>query len=559
MKKLLCALLALTLVFGMSISASALEGIEPFEGDPIHLTFGFDGTGYEPDSTTWPKEIFNAIKTKLNVDLEFVSIGDSQQYQVMLAGGDLPDMIKVLKEYLTQCIDGGLIIPMDDYLEYAPHLKELSPLREAVMRNFNSDGTGKWYVWTPQVGPATKDPYEWNGYTVRWDWYKELGAPAITDQDSFIDYIKTAVEAHPTTEDGKKVWGYGLWNDLWAYYIPGAVYNGGWTNINEQYHINYVDSRVVNAFYEDDGPIWPQIEFCYKLNQLGLFDPDSFTMTGDDYTAKVSEEQYAAIACQWYDGLYSVKRLEDPETLAGYVVLPVEGLGYWSHSIEYVGWNFFYGISANCADPVAAIKVYDWMNTEEGCRWMMTGDQGRIWDYDADGKAYILPEAQENRNTMTSDEWSVWGGALWDGIPGISKGAVLSDGYMGSLWYERDAIIANLRPIDKDYAAFYGKETPYDVIEELINEGKATDQSKYMRALVGLLGTPPTEIIRIDNNCTEIFKRTLPDLVLAADDDTFASVKAGLLQELEDAGVQESMDWWYGQAAEGRAFVEANS
>lgn len=558
MKKTVSILLALTLALGFALSASAdLNKVPPFEGEPITITWGFDNSATYDDPAKWPTEIFNYIRTHMNVDLKFVNTGDAQQNQVMLAGGELPDILKVDKLNLSQALQAGLIIPMDDYLDLAPNLKKLSPLREAVMRKYNSPD-GKWYFWTPQVGPATKDPYQWNGYTTRWDYYKEMGTPEITGMDSYIDYIKSTVEKHPTTEAGKKVWGYGLWNDLWAYYIPGAAYNGGYTNITEQYHINYVDSRVVNGFIDETGPIWPSIEFCFKLNQLGLFDPDSFTMTGDDYQAKVADEQYVSIACQWYDSLYAIKRQADPNTLAGYVVLPVKGNALWSSSVEYVGWNFYYGITTACQNPEAAMKIFDFVNSEEGARIMLTGDQGRIWDYDAEGKPSVLQTAIDNKANMTTEEWQLWGSTPWNGIPGISGGTTLSDGGLASLWYSRDILIKNLRPLDKDFAAFYGVELPFDVSDKMVAAGEATDQSVYMRGLVGLLGTPPTEIQRIDNNTTEIFKRTLPDLVMAADKAAFDEIKAKLIQELKDAGIEESCTWWFAQADEGRKFIEEN-
>ena len=562
MKKFVSCLLALTLFMSLALTASAdiARTVEPFEGEAPTITWGFNASSrYEPESLTWPSGIFEAVRKSMNVDLQFVNNGDAQQVQVMLAGGDLPDITAVDKLHLSQVLQAGLMVAMDDYLEYAPNLVSLSPIREAVMREYNSMGDGKWYFWTPQVGPAVKDPRQWNGYTTRWDYYKEMGTPEITGMDGYIDYIQAAVEAYPQTADGKKVWGYGLWNDLWAYYIPGSVYNGGYTNITEQYHLNYVDSSVVNAFVDDNGPIWPSIEFCFKLNQLGLFDPDSFTMTGDDYRAKVADEQYISIACQWYDSLYDVKKLEDPDTLAGYVVLPVEGNALWSGSIEYVGWNFYYGITTSCADPIIAMRLFDFFNSPEGARLMFSGEQGSMWDYDENGNPSILPDVVEKRNTMTNDEWDLFGGNIWDGAIGIAAGTVLEDGGIARLFYSRDMLKQTLRGLDKDFAAFYGVELPHDVSDTMVAEGKATDQSVYMRALVGLLGTPPTEITRVDNNVTEIFKRTLPDLVLAADQAAFDAVKADLLKELYDSGIQESMDWWFDQADQGRAFIEANS
>jgi len=560
-KKVFALVLALLLALGAASSALADLGrtVDPFEGDPPTISFGFiNQTRYDADSLRWPAEIFNYIREYMNVDLSFINTGDANQNTVMFAGGDLPDMLMVDKLNLSQVIQAGLMVAMDDFLDGTVHMKSLSPLREAIMREFNSMGDGKWYFWTPQVGPATKDPYQWNGYTVRWDQYKELGAPEIVGMDGYIDYIKMAVESKPTTDGGKKVWGYGVWNDLWAYFIPGSVYNGGYTNITSQYHLNYVDSSVVNGFVDDNGPIWPSIEFCFKLNQLGLFDPDSFTMTGDDYRAKIADEQYVAIACQWYDALYPIKRLEDPESIAGYTVLPVVGNALWSGSIEYAGWNFYYGITTSCADPTVAMRIFDFMNSPEGARIMMTGDQGRIWDYNSDGTPVVLEEAIDNRASMNDDEWGIWGQGVWNGVPGVSGGTMLSDGGLANLWYGRDILIRNMRPLDRDFAAFYGVELPHDVSDQMVKNGEATDQSVYMRALVALLGTPPTEIQRIDNSSTEVFIRNLSTLILAADPGEFENLKAALLDELFAGGIQDSMDWWFEQADIGRAFVEAN-
>lgn len=559
MKRTVSLLLSLMLALALAVPglAADLQKVEPFEGEAPKLSVGFDQQSFDESTGTWPTEHFQKLQEELNIELEFIGFSDKQQLQIALAGNDLPDVMQLTKDYLVQVLEAGMIIPMDDYLDQAPNMVNLSKLREAAMREYCSNGDGKWYFWTPQIGTESPEAYLWNGYTVRWDWYKELGAPEIKNEDDYIAYLKSAVEAHPETENGQKVWGYATYNDLWGWWVPGSFY--GYHNITDAYHLRTKDSELINAYVDLQGPIWEQVEFCFKLNQEGLFDPDSFTMTADDLKAKIANEQYPAIICQWYDSLYDLKRMEDPETLAGYVVLPMEGQGNWSGATFNAGWSFYYGITTNCEDPAVAMKFFDYLNSEEGARFINTGEQGKIWDYNEEGVPVILDQAAENKNTMSADEWAVWGGALWNGMSGLGGHTILSDGGKANLWNDRDMMIKNLRPLDKDFAEFYGVELPYEAEYKHVEEGTSWDKSTAMADLVGLLGTPPTEITRIDNNCREIILRSLPDLVLAEDQTAYEETQQRVLDELDEAGIQESITWWNEAAEPIAAFIEANS
>ena len=548
--------LALALMMTSVALADGLSTVDPVEGERPTLSIGFDQLSESSREDYMKSNIFSYVEDKLNINLEYVSFSNAEQLQIALAGGDLPDIIEVKNDYIDQLLSAGMIIPLDDYLDQMPNMVNLSSLRIASTREYFSNGDGKLYFVKPQVGVETPDAYLWNGYTVRWDWYKELGAPEIKTEDDYIAYLKAAVEAHPETANGQKVWGYATYNDLWGWWVPGSFY--GFHNITDEYHLRSKDSALVNAYLDPEGPIWKQVHFCYKLNQEGLFDPDSFTMTGDDLRAKVENEQYAAIICQWYDSLYSLKRQEDPDTLAGYVVLPAEGQGNWSGSNFKAGWSFYYGITSNCKNPEVAVKFLDWLNTEDAARLILTGVQGVVWDYDENGTPVITEEALKNKNTMSTDEWNVWGGGLWGGLVGIGTNTVLSDGGKANLWNDREMMIASLRPLDKDFCEFYGVEIPYEAEYQKIEAGLSWDKSETMADIGNLLGSTPTEISRIDNNCREIVYRALPDLVLAANQEEYDAVYAQVQADLKDAGIDESMAWWTSAVEPIKEFIAAN-
>lgn len=62
--------------------------------------------------------------------------------------------------------------------------------------------------------------------------------------------------------------------------------------------------------------------------------------------------------------------------------------------------------------------------------------------------------------------------------------------------------------------------------------------------LLSVKATFKIHITRIDSNCIEITENALPGLVQAESDEAFKSAKEALLQQLADAGVEESVEWW---------------
>ena len=72
------------------------------------------------------------------------------------------------------------------------------------MRKYYSNGDGGLYFWTPNLGGEIGSQM-WNGLTIRWDWYKELGYPEVKNEDDFLNVVKQIVDLHPTTENGDKV------------------------------------------------------------------------------------------------------------------------------------------------------------------------------------------------------------------------------------------------------------------------------------------------------------------------------------------------------------------
>lgn len=531
--------------------AESTESTESNELPKVVWGFTVNGSDYDPDK--WPTDVFKdfqeEVRNYAGAEIEFMGWQDNQSFELALAGGDLPDIIMVQKDYCQTLLKSGAVMALDDYLDLAPNLVSASPVRiEALRKYFSKDGDGKLYFITPYSGIESVGSDWWNGLTIRWDYYKELGYPEVKNEDDFLKVVQQAVENHPTTEDGKKVYGVGTFSDgtLWGWWIRGCMY--GYHNITDVYSMDYRDAdntKIVHNFMDLESPVWRDIRYYYKANQMGIFDPDSFTMKGEDLNAKATNGQLVAAICSWYGGdLLGQEREKDPETMAQYMVLPVEGQYNWGNQKTELGWPFYHGVNAKTENIEEIMKIFDYLNTTEAARLCSMGKEGGIWET-VDGKPTVKQEYIDLRMNGTPEEIRQKTNGLW-GICGLAASVECADGAKADLWSDPDIWKLSLSSAQKDYSNHYGVDVPSQAAEKLIAEGKAFDKSQNGIAFdaITLLSPPTQDISRIDTRCLDIMIKAIPQLVLAKDQTEFDSIQAQTLAELEAADVQTSLDWW---------------
>lgn len=171
MKKLLAILLVLALSLGMLPMALADE--------PTVLTIGSIITKRDLDKNV----LIQRIAEKLNAKIEFTYY-DTDQYSVMLTDGTLPDIMLSKYEYLQNVLASGLALNIEPYIdELMPNLR--SPLYANTIKLqqtlFPTEDNGVYFI-CPAVGiwNAKGGDGQYRGYIVRWDYYKEIGAPRST-------------------------------------------------------------------------------------------------------------------------------------------------------------------------------------------------------------------------------------------------------------------------------------------------------------------------------------------------------------------------------------------
>ncbi len=506
---------------------------------------------------TYPdSDIAQEIAKKIGVKIEYVEADDSK-FSVLLAGGDLPDIVRAEPaKYGKQLIEGDLIIPMDDMIEEHGQdiLKNVPNLVPYSKANW-SEGRNQLYFLSPQVQADISPIYPATtiGPTIRWDYYKEAGTPEINNPDDLLNVLEKIVEKNPQTEDGKKIYGVSMWQDwgLWPYIFPFAWDTMQSTNNSDLMARTLNETQYRNILTDENSTYWVAMDFYNKANRRGLMDPDALTMKHNDYLAKATSGQIVVGPATWAMGDFNAKYAKDGK---GYVVLPV-GKRIWSGGVNPLGWTGkSYSISKSSEHPEKAMEFLNYLYSYEGARTLYSGVEGIHWDM-IDGKPTIKDETFALK-TAGGAAWENTGIALDINLIGIG-GAVVDPATNSplDLFASSEAMAKGLTELEKDFSKHYGGLHPGDVASKLVAEGKLMDLNTQLQLLTpepeqvineGKIGLPvfPEDLLKLEAQVKELAARHAAKLILAKTDEEFEKNKKEAMKAFVDAGVDKITEFY---------------
>ena len=101
-----------------------------------------------------------------------------------------------------------------------------------------------------------------------------------------------------------------------------------------------------------------------------------------------------------------------------------------------------------------------------------------------------------------------------------------------------------------------GLTIPSDLLKNKVEAGTSIDLGNCLNAIQMGMETTPKNIVRIDSNCEEITLNEIPNLVQAETDEEFEAAKADLMEKLQGAGAEESVEWWINAWDEAKKSIE---
>lgn len=531
-----------------SQAASSTQDPQPAAKAPVTITYwefqGTDNTVNEQDPVSKEIEKITGVKIEKTG-------GDYEKEKVILAGGDLPDLMLVDGTNFKAVLDGQLALPLDDLIKSnGQNLEKYAPKALALSRKFKNNGDGKLYLLPISTADpnAPVVPGYYSSPTnlyVRWDFYKELGYPDVNNTDDLIKVLSDIQKKHPTTPDGKKVYGVSGWQDwgLWNFGIQFGFPNGE-QNIDNNHNQNS-DNQIVDQYSTPDSSFWQSANFYYKANKAGILDPDFFINKYDGYVAKYKAGQLLTLAATWQpDEAYASLKAQSP--LASFEALPnLFPYDKATQLYNYYGWGAQFGLIISKNSKVAD-RVMDLLNftfSPEGSRLINSGIKGVNWDI-VNGKPQ---EKQETMDLIKNDkDWvKKTGISSYLKLAGLNAAFIDSTdgGAMDLINNDPEQFTKKLNDGDKDYSQYFNVSYPGEIFAKLAKDGKLK-KAVYTGEIPSAMATAPADIKKIDTSIEDYVKKNIAKAVLAKSDDEFNKVKAQILEQIKKLGGDQSVEWW---------------
>lgn len=461
-------------------------------GEVEELTLFIDAPWYPVKE--WKGPIAEKITEKTGVKLKVTVATDDKQLPLMIASGDLPDLVFTYAQ-VSRLSDSKLSYPWNELIEkYAPDF-EIDKTRIAI----HTMDDGNFYT----VRNAYATPEEWEankyalgndgnpGIAVREDIMKELGDPRIKSVDDFVKVLGMVKEKYP---------------DL----VP-LIMDKEWM---EQYWLlQFGVDAGLDSWFERDGkvdsilrhPNAPEFfKFMNSLYRNGFILAENFAHANDkiddqymtsgkafahSHTVSIADRDNIAIKAE--SGNFTVKML--PSALSDDAVTVSGGIGF--------AGTF---ITKNNKNPEKSIKFLQYLASDEGKKLTMFGIEGEHWTWNEEG--------YPNLKYSPSDAKFVEGnGIKW--------------------WYlYNDAVTEGL------WSYVPGTQTT-----QALMEIKAITQYK---PALGLIQTQPDSEERIiKTKIDEMVKTEKTKIYLAESEEEAMANFENMVENAENMGLQKLVDW----------------
>jgi len=479
MKKLVSLFLALVLALSCASALaevpyysipSDVNEIFPLDDDTITLEVYSQLANYNGLQTGWSAAL---LKDLFNVEVVIIPDMDGT-YETRMANGNLGDLVVwgANGEDYKQAIAKGMLLNWEEFdlgPTYAPYV--FANYGDALATNRDVSGDGNIYGFGMDValqeGAHKSFMYSWD---IRWDLYKQLGYPEITDLNSLIEIFKQMKEICPTDELGNEAYAASLWPD-WdgnmvmyvkalatAYYGYDELGFGLYNPTNgEFYDALGLCDPVTGAYLpkaDDNTPYIEMLRFFNKLYREDLLDPNSMTQTYDEMGTKVKNGGvYWGIFNYASSMAYNTQaHLEAGRMMYSRVPDEANPIVY---GMSTLGGNRIWSVGAYTAYPELCLAIMDFLSTPEGSMTMWYGPRGLTWDYNEQGGMYFT---ELGKQTSVDSKYDM-NGIVWTS-PYTGKSYTLSGTYNdGSLQINNTTLARDMINPDGALGEAFNKDT----------------------------------------------------------------------------------------------------
>lgn len=456
-------------------------------------------------------EIANRIGAKADVTW-LTGQTASERVGVMAASGEYPDLVDA-SDGTTVMLEAGGYIPIEDYLDDYPNIKNLYSEEEWNLIR-NEDGH---IYYIPQFGNIMGENKEvqtsGEAFWIQKRVLKWANYPEITTVDEYFKVIGDFLAENPES-DGQKNVGFSIISDDWRYFSleNPPMFLAGYPNDGA----GLVDPETLEVSVYDTIP--EAKEYFKILNEQynkGIIDPETFTMSYDQYIAKIASGRVVGMIDQYWqfqDANSSlVSQGKDELTYVPLDLVLDESVTpkYYDTGVLNVGSGL--GITISCDDVEGALQFINDLLDPEILVLRSWGEEGIDYEVGEDGLFYRTEEQRANardtdyalQNHYTYNYFPTYIGTFEDGNA-ISPAEQPAEFYDG------------LVSIDKEVLDAYGYEKWTDFLNPVPVEENGAWYPIYS-ATSGWASNSPEAIA--NEKMTEVKQQWLPRVIMGSVDD----------------------------------------
>lgn len=417
--------------------------------------------------------IANLMQERLGVTITYEIVSPDLQAQrigLMLTSGILPDIIGS-GEVEARLTEGGALLRLDDYIDggqFPNILEHVSPYRRRLswagggvpdglytLPNYN-----RFYGNPPILGGT-----HWgSGFFIQKSVLEYHGFPSLDNMtlERYFDLIEGYMQSNPTI-DGMPTIGFSFPafpGQVWGMTNP-PLFLAGHPNHGGFYIVNGVAHRYDTSQYAED-----YFRFLNQAFLRGLVDPETFTLTQDQFLANMATGRVLGVHSQrWafgtaHDSL--VSRGEYDRTMVA--TMPVfPGRTPWYADRDVMNIHQGWAVASTTEHPERILAFIDAILSEEWQILLSWGEEGIDYHVDADGFFYRTPEQRAEQNDLT---WRASNRlmAFVDQMP--KRQGTLSCGNAWGPGDQPSEFLAGLSDYDRSFLEAYGKRTWRDFLND---------------------------------------------------------------------------------------------
>ena len=512
MKKLLTRILSLVVVAGVlggcGGTKDANSEIQDTSDNNVSITFFDKNAGSNTFDDPIAQEIMN--RTGVTIEVENPTGDPLEKLNLMLTGQNYPDIVLMDRgnEIVNRYIEAHALVDLTDLIEeHGSNIKEmygdvLNKIKASDGRNYY---LSNWYG---------EDPDAVAGVLMRYDLLKEIVGQERADshepftQDEYMEILKQFKEKYPTI-DGKESIALTLDGESGNY--VGTM--RGMFGLKE-YAItdNGLGHLVKDDRFKD------VISFMNDLSTQGYLDKEWVVNKSTQWVQKLSTGNvFSTFGSYWDTDAANASLSATVGEDAIFKSYKVVGNGLTADQTTYsgrstLGWDAI-AITKNCKDPVAAIKLIDFLVSEEGQYLMMWGIEGETW-------------ALENEvHTPTQ--------AILDAFRADIDKTKLETGIRKWTWFIKNGVGKDGTP--------YDLATKYEIPEtaKFANENFGKTDFWDTAEFVSLTPTGSTPQGLAWQKIVDLYDQAFPRMIYASNNEESLSILESLISEMNEAGLEE--------------------